>query len=285
VLIHVVHTTRLTYSAAVAEAVMDVRLGPLSDDHQRVRRFNLVVRPAGSARRYPDGFANATHLVTMVKPHELLELTASTEVETLLADPFQMPERPPAPLAPDERAAALGATALIPLVDELRELAAPFAPSGPDGTFDAAHAMTGLVFEHFRYRQHVTTVSSTVVDVIRGREGVCQDLAHVLIGLCRSLRLPARYVSGYVVPHGAGDGAYVRTTPRRGAGASHAWAEVYTPSHGWRGFDPTNNLLANDRYVKVGVGRDYRDVAPTRGTYRGRAEETLSVSVTTSVQA
>ena len=282
-LIQVVHTTRLDYSAPVAEAVMDVRLGPYSDDDQRVRRFNLGVRPTGSAHRYRDGFGNATHLVTVVKPHELLELTASTEVETLLADPFQPPRRSPAPLAPDERAPALGETPLIPLVDELRSVAGPFQSGSADDGFATAHALTRLVYERIRYRQHVTTVTSTVADVLRGGEGVCQDLAHVLIGLCRCLGLPARYVSGYVVPRDArqSEGG----APRRGAGASHAWAEVFTASHGWRGFDPTNNLLANDHYVKVGIGRDYRDVAPTRGTYRGRAEESLSVSVATNVLA
>jgi len=277
-LVQVTHTTSLDYTAPVSEAVMEVRLGPLSDDMQRVRRFDLLVRPKASARRYQDGFGNATHLITVLKPHDVLELIATTEVETLLADPFQPPERPPEALAPDELATALGETTLIPAIDELRFLATPFRPDTPDGAFEAAHQLTRLVYEQFRYRQHVTTVSSTVADVLRGREGVCQDLAHVLIGLCRSLALPARYVSGYVLPRVVGGPA------PRGAGASHAWAEVYTPTHGWRGFDPTNNLLANDDYVKIAVGRDYHDAAPTRGTYRGRAEETLSVSVSTTVE-
>jgi transglutaminase-like putative cysteine protease len=300
VLIEVVHTTRLDYSAEVVEAVVDTRLGPLSDDDQRVQRFDLQVRPAGSTRRYRDGFGNAGHLVTLVKPHAYLEITSTTEVETLLADPFQPPAYCP-PLAealsPADLAAALAPTSLIPLVDELAEMAAPFRPAGPDGAFEAVQGLTRLVYEGFAYRQYVTTVASTVLDVLRGRQGVCQDLAHLLIGLCRSLGMPARYVSGYVVPGGqvqassSGSGrqyqsqrqtrADGRAAPRRGAGASHAWAEVHTPSHGWRGFDPTNNLVANDSYVKVAIGRDYRDVAPTRGTYRGVAVEQLSVSVAT----
>lgn len=277
-LVQVEHTTRLHYTAPVLEAVVEVRLGPLSDDAQRVRRFELAVRPTASARSYRDGFGNTTHLVTVLRSHEALELTATTEVETLLADPFQPPQRQPEPLPPDERASALGATTLIPEVDELRLLAAPFHPDGPERGFDAAYQLMRLVYEQFRYRQHVTTVSSTVADVLSGREGVCQDLAHVLIGLCRSVGLPARYVSGYVVPRITGGIA------PRGAGASHAWADVYTASHGWRGFDPTNNLLANDHYVKVASGRDYRDAAPTRGTYRGRAQESLSVAVSTAIQ-
>ncbi len=134
--------------------------------------------------------------MTVLTTHDVLELIATTEVETLLADPFEPPERQPEALAPDELATALGETTLIPAIDELRFLATPFRPAGPDGAFETAHRLTGLVHEQFGYRQHVTTVSSTVADVLRGREGVCQDLAHVLIGLCRSLGLPARYVSG-----------------------------------------------------------------------------------------
>ncbi|MBV9358671.1 MAG: transglutaminase family protein, partial [Chloroflexi bacterium] len=90
-LVQVTHTTSLDYTAPVSEAVMEVRLGPLSDDMQRVRRFDLLVRPKASARRYQDGFGNATHLITVLKPHDVLELIATTEVETLLADPFQPP--------------------------------------------------------------------------------------------------------------------------------------------------------------------------------------------------
>ena len=106
---------------------------------------------------------------------------------------------------------------------------------------------------------------------------MCQDFAHLLIGLCRALQIPARYVSGYIVTLGA------RWRPSRGGGASHAWVEAFTPSHGWRGFDPTNNLLANDRYIKIAIGRDYHDVPPTRGTYRGAAVGNLGVAVSTRV--
>jgi transglutaminase-like putative cysteine protease len=99
--------------------------------------------------------------------------------------------------------------------------------------------------------------------------------------LCRSLEIPARYVSGYLVmdsntpPREGG--------PSRGAGASHAWVEAWTPTHGWRGFDPTNNVLASENHVKMAIGRDYADVPPSRGVYRGSAPETLTVEVTTKI--
>src|SRR5204863_1648221 len=120
---------------------------------------------------------------------------------------------------------------------------------------------------------------------------------HVLIGLCRVIQVPARYVSGYIVsskpPRSQSQtlGTMSQSQsiggsggPSRGAGASHAWVEAYTPTHGWRGFDPTNNLLASTYHVKMARGRDYADVPPTRGTYRGVAKETLTVHVETSAE-
>jgi len=104
---------------------------------------------------------------------------------------------------------------------------------------------------------------------------VCQDFAHLLLGLCRSIQIPARYVSGYIVADTNG--------PRRGIRASHAWVEAFTPTHGWRGFDPTNDLVASSYHVKLAIGRDYSDIPPHRGTFRGPAQEQLSVEVSTVV--
>jgi transglutaminase-like putative cysteine protease len=132
-----------------------------------------------------------------------------------------------------------------------------------------------LVHQRLEYRPDVTDTETTVPEVLTHTSGVCQDFAHVLIGLCRAIGVPARYVSGYILV-GAG-----RDAPKRGADASHAWVEAFTPTHGWRGLDPTNDLMASDHHVKMAVGRDYHDVPPTRGTFRGVAHETLDVAVTT----
>ena len=136
-----------------------------------------------------------------------------------------------------------------------------------------------LVHERFEYVPEVTGVGTTVPEVLAHGTGVCQDFAHVLIALCRAAGIPARYVSGYTVRDTASD------APTRGAGASHAWVEAFTPTHGWRGFDPTNDLVASEHHVKMAVGRDYRDVPPTQGTYRGLAEETLGIEVVTRILA
>ena len=307
----ITHTTRLTYGTHVVEGVMDVRLGPRTDAHQRWQEYDLRATPAAAIRRYYDGFGNAAHLVTIARPHDEVELVSRGVVETLLDDPFRLPLSQPAPLGPSELADYLTPSAIVPADLALEAMAAPYRPASANETLEAVQGLMGLVYREFQYEQHVTTVATTVPEVLKGRTGVCQDFAHVLIGLCRAIRLPARYVSGYIVPRQAVTparqtqslgmmtqtqtlevpmGGRVATgstsgvpEPSRGAGASHAWIEVYTPTHGWRGFDPTNNLLASTHHVKMGIGRDYNDVPPTRGTFRGLAEEKLSVEVVAQI--
>jgi transglutaminase-like putative cysteine protease len=268
--ISVIHTTRVDYDAEVVEGVMDVRLGPFSDADQRWERFDLCVDPAAGVRSYSDGFGNSAHLITVGRPHSFIEVVTRGEIETFLDDPFVPPPEPAPALQPSDH------------------------PATPADTFEAIRAMMGHVYANFSYQEHVTSVTTTVPDVLAGRTGVCQDFAHVLIGLCRGIDVPARYVSGYIVvadqQHTQSAGSQRQSQwqsqstepgPRRGAGASHAWVEAYTPTHGWRGFDPTNNLVAASNHVKMAIGRDYSDVPPTRGTFRGAAEERLAVEVVT----
>jgi transglutaminase-like putative cysteine protease len=286
--VDVKHTTRLDYSADVVEAVMDVRLGPLTDQDQRVEHFDVRVEPHGAVRRYTDGFGNSAHLISLSRPHTFVEVVAVTELYTLLEDPFRLPAQAPAALDPRTAIDSLRGSQLIALGEDIAALAAPYRSDDPGRAFEVAQGLMDRVHGLLSYRSSVTTVETRVDEVLRGRAGVCQDFAHLLIALARCLGLPARYVSGYIVQRlqtqtQSGQSQSKGVGPSRGAGASHAWAEVFTPTHGWRGFDPTNNLVANAHYVKVATGRDYHDVAPTRGTYRGQAEEHLTVGVSTRI--
>jgi transglutaminase-like putative cysteine protease len=308
----VTHTTRLDYSAEVVEGVMDARLGPFSDDHQRWESFELRVSPSAAVRPYTDGFENSARLITIARPHGFIELVAESRVQTLLEDPFPFPPTPPRALGPAELADYLPPSSMVQRDPRLEEMAAPYRPAGPADTFEAVRGLMDVVYRDFTYKRDVTTVATTVAEVLEGRIGVCQDFAHVLIGLCRSIGIPARYVSGYIVHRGQSQrqtlGAMSQSqemvgqsqsrspwqSSGRGAGdnpsldranldpgASHAWMEAWTPTHGWRGFDPTNNLVASENHIKMAIGRDYGDVPPTRGTFRGVADERLTVEVVT----
>jgi transglutaminase-like putative cysteine protease len=256
---------------------MLTRLGPFSDDDQRWDRFELGAAPHASVRRYRDGFGNATHLISIPRPHEFLEVAARSIVWTLLADPLAPLRRPAAPLSPAGAHDSLKPSRLVPATQEIERMAAGFRPSSPADAFESARALMQLVHSDFEYEPEVTTVATTVAEVVEHRRGVCQDFAHVLIGLCRAVGIPARYVSGYLIV----DRSHDLSASERGASvASHAWVEAFSVTHGWRGFDPTNNLLAGEDHVKMAIGRDYGDVPPTRGTSRGVARERLSVTVT-----
>ena len=279
--VQVTHKTRLDYEGEVTEGVMDVRLGPLNDTHQRWERHDLRVSPSGSIRRYLDGFRNEAHLVTVPRVHSYVEVVSSGIVETLLDNPFAIPTGRPRPLSASELFDFQRPSKHVSVDEAVIALAAPHRPSSLDLTFDAIVALNDLIYRGFSYEKEVTSIGTTVAEVLECKRGVCQDFAHVLLALCRSLEIPARYVSGYLV---LDESAPERDgKPSRGAGASHAWVEAWSPTHGWRGFDPTNNVLASESHVKMAIGRDYADVPPSRGVYRGRAPEKLTVEVTTKI--
>jgi transglutaminase-like putative cysteine protease len=271
--IRLVHVTRFDYSADVVEGVMEVRLGPLTDATQRWDRFQLSVSPSGSVRQFVDGFGNRTHLVTVGKPHRTLEVTTRSELSTTLENPFAPPGKSPRALSPSEEIDFLSPSPLVPALPEFRAMLAAQGWVDRESTFERVRTLSKVVHETFTYQRDVTNVSTTVGEVMRLRTGVCQDFAHVLIGLCRAAGVPARYVSGYTVadlpPGGQG----------RREQASHAWVEAYTTTHGWRGLDATNDVVVGEAHVKIAIGRDYADVSPTRGSFRGNAAQRLGVTV------
>jgi transglutaminase-like putative cysteine protease len=270
------HVTRFDYSADVLEGVMEVRLGPVSDARQRWDTFSLGVSPTGSVRQYNDGFGNRTHLVTVGRPHRSLAVVTRGELSTSTDNPFLPPGAPPRPLLPGDLVDYVSPSPLVPSLAEFDELAHADPALERDTGFERVQELMHLVHAQFAYQRNVTTVATKVDEVMRLRSGVCQDFAHVLLGLCRAAGVPARYVSGYTVAAMPDADAVPRPQ------ASHAWVEAFTPTHGWRGFDATNDVVVGEGHVKVAVGRDYADVSPTRGSFRGNAAQQLTVTVDVS---
>jgi len=139
------------------------------------------------------------------------------------------------------------------------------ATDGVDDAWLAALALMRFVHGFLKYESRSTHVHTHMNEVMKDRRGVCQDFAHLTLGLCRSLKIPARYVSGYLATESAS--------------ATHAWMEAFVPGHGWRALDPTHNRQIDETYVKIGHGRDYADVPPVSGNYRGTLERTMEVEV------
>jgi transglutaminase-like putative cysteine protease len=135
--------------------------------------------------------------------------------------------------------------------------------------------LSNYIFTSFTYKTGLTTVESTIDDVWKLKAGVCQDFAHLLVAMLRILKIPARYVSGYICPNQNG---------MRGDGATHAWVEAYLPDVGWFGIDPTNNCLANEKHVRIAIGRNFTDCSPVKGTFYGGANHILEVSVSVAYE-
>jgi transglutaminase-like putative cysteine protease len=266
------HETRLAFPQPVREHQCELRLAPRDDETQRRLSCAIEVEPAAELRSHLDCFGNQVHRFSLLAPHEGLVARVRSEVETSLANPFSY-----APLAPAAEKTWLAqrlrdeprlldfvlhrSEAVPELGVALGELPVPaFAPEQP--LLDNVQAAMRWAQESFRWDPSTTEVHSALAAFAEQRAGVCQDFAHLLVSLVRSWGFAARYVMGYVEGN---------TVPEEAQSeqATHAWAEVLIPGAGWRGFDATSGLVANDCYVPVAVGRDSRDAAPVRGTFKG----------------
>jgi len=255
------HRTTFTYSGEIADTAMEMRLRPRDDARQRLLSYDLRVEPREAVQSYQDGFGNAVETYNHRAPHRRIVVEARSIVET---QPGQAGGDEPSGA---ERFRLLRHDGPVMDVPRVREIAAPLAAGPPEPAVLAD--LTALIHRSFVYETNVTCVSSTVADLIELGRGVCQDFAHIWIAVSRALGVPARYVSGYLF-----------TGDARQPQASHAWAEAWLPGHGWLAHDPTNPAGGvGEGHVRVALGRDYRDVPPTRGVFRGAATETLEVDV------
>jgi len=276
--LEVIHRTEFTYSAPVIESFNEVRLEPVSKDGQICQSFVLKIIPPSHLSHYFDFYHNRVHFFELNESHSTLSIES---VSTVLTTPA-IPVDETADLGMSRLAECawsedcfdfLQASHYVPLGPDIWRLALD-ACAGIDNVWEAAQAIMRFTHENFSYVPNSTSVNTIASEVLTQRRGVCQDFTQVMLGMCRSLKIPARYVSGYL--YSGPDGTLI------GSQASHAWCEVYLPGQGWRALDPTNNQCADQHYVKVAVGRDYGDIVPVKGSYKGTREKTMKVSVRVS---
>ncbi len=262
--LHIEHETTFTYTQPVCEAIGEARLHPRHDAGQQVHSFQLALDPSTPVDVIADRFGNTIHCYSMLSSHQRMVVAATsvldTHTESLSAAP---------PLTLMERHDFTAPSPYVPIAGDLLTFAQHHAPSGGTAE-DTTHALMRAIYETCTYEPGSTNSATAADAVLVGRRGVCQDFAHLLIALSRSLGLPARYVSGYL---------YDPDTLPDTILASHAWAEVFLDGHGWLGLDPTHNRVVGALYARIAIGRDYTDAAPVRGVYQGSAQETLAVRV------
>lgn len=281
------HLTKFVYKNPVSESIMETRMHPRSDANQRCLTFQLSVTPRCRVFSYRDHLSNNVHHFDIPVQHSQLVIVAESLVEmqphALL--PASLPPNAWEELDADVREGDFWEM-LLPSefatpTQELEALAAQFNLERRDDPLSVLHHLNERIYRHFDYKPNSTRADSPITQALNTRAGVCQDFAHIAIALIRTkLRIPCRYVSGYLYQS---DDDHARSA----ASATHAWIEAFLPELGWVGFDPTNNLIAGDRHIRTAIGRDYADVPPTHGMYRGRtrSELTVAVRVTPSEEA
>jgi transglutaminase-like putative cysteine protease len=271
-ILEVQHETRLEYSEHVTEGVTEVRMEPVSDEDQSCHSFHLAVSPPTELFRYHDGFANSVHHFNLLPAHDGVRVLAAGVVETHPRPRDLMSSRATYPLNLDdvdlEVLGFLKFRGPIRQTPRLDPVLQALKPRTGMRLAEVVSRTTAYIKSHFQYARDVTQASSPIDDVLEQGKGVCQDFAHLMIAIMRSFGVPARYVSGYI--HRVNKESQ-----------SHAWCEVWLPDLGWLGIDPTNDRVVGEPFIKVATGRDYTDVPPNKGIYRGKAEETIFVRVET----
>lgn len=277
-LIH--HLTEYAYSAPISESLMEVRMMPRSEGRQRCWRFRLQTSPRSTVLMHDDHRGNVIHHFGVPAKHNRLTITAEAlvQIEAGIALPdaldlcaWERLDQATRSLDFWDDLAPSKFSKTTPALEEFARRIG-WAERPATDPLSALRQLTTIIVNEFEYVPNSTKVDSPIDEALSLRSGVCQDFAHIWIALARRAGIPARYVSGYLY-HRQQD------HDRSQADATHAWTEAWLPGLDWVGFDPTNDLIVTNRHIRVAVGRDYADVPPTRGVYRGEAHGTIKVIV------
>jgi transglutaminase-like putative cysteine protease len=277
------HTTRFKYEQPVYESHNELRMRPLEGPRQRCLSFGLEIDPPGTTMEYQDFYGNSVHALSVFPPHGALAIVARSMVERL-------PELDDAAVAMTFREFLardssrnrleydfLNPSNYVPFSDPLRKFFWMVHPANDEDVFEYVQRVVVFVRGQFEYEPGRTQVHSTADEILTIGGGVCQDFAHLTIGVLRLAGVPARYVSGYLAPT-----ANSASVARAASSASHAWLEAQVPLLGWVGFDPTHGCRTDCRHIRVAIGRDYEDVSPIKGVFRtagGEQQMTVELEI------
>jgi transglutaminase-like putative cysteine protease len=268
------HITKYEYDRPVKESVNEIRLYPFADNAQETLHHQLHITTQPDIFMVQDYWGNRSGMFNLMASHKELVIESKLIVRTLGQPDISLDKQAGIETLKHAIADNLSLLELSKVNEmELREQIAAmvnefYTEGMPVATI--VEKCGDYVFNHFKYIKGITTIETTVEEILEHRSGVCQDFAHVMLEMLRSLGIPSRYVSGYICPNKNG---------MRGEGATHAWIEAWIPGNGWVGNDPTNNVWVTNHHVKLAVGRNFNDCSPIKGTFKGPARQSLSVYV------
>lgn len=266
------HVTRYEYSRPVKESLNQIKIHPYQCSEQEVLGHELVITGNPDVYLFPDYWNNRTGVFNVAEAHKELVIDSRLQIRIIKndlsfldasfteAEPFTENNLLLTELKQPE---------IIQRQNEITRIATELFGKNKT-TAQIIEECNQYIYQNFQYIKGITDYETTVDEILEHKSGVCQDFAHVLLQLLRSLGIPSRYVSGYICPNKNG---------MRGEGATHAWVEAWIPGYGWAGIDPTNNVWVQNNHVKLAVGRNFNDCSPAKGTFKGVARQLLSVYV------
>ena len=269
------HITRYIYESPVRDSANQIILFPINDEYQDVIKQELTITGNPVVDTHVDYYGNEVGSFTYSEPHWVLTINSKISVAT------KHRELPLNDIFPSHQWEDLRRLQfMVPYIDflkqeyfeglnELKDIV-DNTMLADDTPYQVALRFSEYVYKNFEYIKGVTTVETKLDEIWKLKAGVCQDFAHMLMEMLRMVKIPARYVSGYICTMRNG---------MRGEGATHAWAEAYIPDYGWLGIDPTNNCIANETHVRLAVGRNFSDCSPVKGVYKGSSNHKLEVAV------
>lgn len=267
------HVTKYTYNRPVKESVNQLRIYPVASDQQEILQHEVNITTDPELFFFIDYWGNRCADFSLLAAHTSLIIDSRVVVRTIGKEAIPVVESTREELqelvASDFHLLELSRPEEILSTKALQQILTSL-DCEQKTVMQIVEACSGYIFSEFKYIKGITNIETTVDEILEHRSGVCQDFAHVLLQLLRSMDIPSRYVSGYICPNKNG---------MRGEGATHAWVEAYIPLLGWVGIDPTNNVWVTTHHIKLAVGRDFNACTPIKGTFKGLAKQTLSVYV------
>lgn len=268
------HVTRYEYDRPVRESMNEIKIYPFSCKEQETLQHEVQITGNPKIELFTDYWGNKTGTFNVLQSHNALVIESRLLIRTTLGNQLSINFHSGFDELQNE---ITGRLQLIELAEpeqvkhapQLQEIIDKIVTPGKSVAL-VTEQFSEYIFKNFKYIKGITSIETTVDEILEHRAGVCQDFAHLLLQLLRVAGIPARYVSGYICPNKNG---------MRGEGATHAWVDAWIPGYGWSGIDPTNNVWVTNSHVKLSVGRHFKDCTPIKGTFKGPARQTLSVHV------
>jgi len=275
------HFTELNYSDFIWENIFILTMKPIETSFQKIKNYHLTISPKAKLFSYKDHYGNNKHFFNLLLKHKSLKIHSTFKVIVEKAFPAKREESKNSPHEIKKQASDIKSfeswdwlkeSDFTKNCEELKSFLKQEKIEKQEDPFKSLQVLNSKLFHSFKYSPNTTQAHSLISEILSSKKGVCQDYTHVMIAIARSWGIACRYVSGYLYYDKDDDFKSI-------SDQSHAWCECYLPSKGWVGFDPTNNVIAGDRHIKLALGRDYKDIAPHRAFFKGSQTKNMKVKV------